>query len=211
MTKDEMFTAIVAHRRQLADTLDGFSEADWNAVSLCKGWSVRDVVGHLVSILEIPTGTFVWNSVKSRSFDRYANVVALQVGARDTKALAATYRSLVDKRFAPPVVGPIAPLTDLIVHTRDIERPMGLACHVDPAAQTTILNYVCGGRAYGFVPPKRTKGLRFEATDMNWSIGVGPKVSGPAEAIMMAVADRPAALADLSGDGVAALAGRLGS
>jgi hypothetical protein len=137
MTKDEMFTAIVGQRRQLADTLDGCSEAEWN--------------------------------------------------------------------------GPIAPLTDLVVHRRDIERPLGRPSHIDPAVQTAVLNFLCGGRAFGFAPPKRTKGLRFEATDMNWSIGAGPKVSGPAEAIMMAVSDRGVALQDLSGDGVEALAGRLGS
>jgi hypothetical protein len=29
MRKDEMFTAIVAQRREFADTLDSLSEADW--------------------------------------------------------------------------------------------------------------------------------------------------------------------------------------
>jgi uncharacterized protein (TIGR03083 family) len=211
MTKDEMFTAIAAQRRQLADTLDGFTDADWNTPSLCVGWAVRDVVGHLVSILEIPMRTFIWNAVKSRDFDRYANVAALGVGVREPKALAATFRSLIDTRFAPPVVGPIAPLTDLFVHTRDIERPLGRPGNINPTAQVAILNYVCGGRAFGFVPSKRTKGLRFEATDMNWSSGAGPTVSGQAEAIMMAVTGRRVALADLTGAGAPVLGTRLGS
>jgi O-methyltransferase involved in polyketide biosynthesis len=37
--------------------------------------------------------------------------------------------------------------------------------------------------------------------------GNGPEVTGTAEAILMAVAGRPAALADLSGDGLPVLAG----
>jgi hypothetical protein len=45
--------------------------------------------------------------------------------------------------------------------------------------------------------------------DINWSWGSGPEVTGTAEAILMAVAGRPAALADLSGAGFPVLAGRV--
>ena len=66
------------------------------------------------------------------------------------------------------------------------------------------------GRAFGFVPGKRTKGLRFEATDLDWSAGDGALVSGPAEAILLAVANRPIALRDLGGDGANTLGNRIG-
>ncbi len=72
------------------------------------------------------------------------------------------------------------------------------------------LDYCCGGRAFGFVPGKRTKELRFEATDLDWSAGDGALVVGPAEAILLAVTNRPVALGDLSGDGAGLLANRLG-
>jgi hypothetical protein len=54
------------------------------------------------------------------------------------------------------------------------------------------------------------KNLRLVATDIEWSCGEGPEVSGTAEALLMAVAARPLVLADLSGDGVATMAQRLG-
>jgi hypothetical protein len=44
--------------------------------------------------------------------------------------------------------------------------------------------------------------------DLDWSRGHGPEVSGPAESILMALAGRPSALA---GDGIPALAGRIGA
>jgi hypothetical protein len=40
------------------------------------------------------------------------------------------------------------------------------------------------------------------ATDSEWTHGSGPAVSGPALALVMAMTGRPAALDDLSGDGV---------
>ena len=36
--------------------------------------------------------------------------------------------------FAPPGTGPLAPLTDLAVHTRDVARPLGLDTTAAPAA-----------------------------------------------------------------------------
>ena len=48
MTKDEMFRAISAQRVRLIDQLEGFTAEDWDTPSLCAGWKVRDVVGHLV-------------------------------------------------------------------------------------------------------------------------------------------------------------------
>ena len=52
-------------------------------------------------------------------------------------------------------------------------------------------------------------GLRFEATDLDWTAGSGPTVRGTAEALMLALTGRPVVLAELAGDGVAALRRRL--
>ena len=210
MTKDEMFDAISAQRVRLADQFDGFGDDEWNTLSLCEGWRVRDVVGHLLSILEIPIGKFLLNVVKARNFDRYSDQVAREIGARDPQAIVAAFRAKANTRFAPPIVGPIAPLTDIYVHTRDIQRPLGLPSQLDPGVMPTILNYVSGGRARGFVPSSRTTGLRFEATDLDWSIGAGPLVSGTGEAIVMVATNRKSALADLTGPGVLVLTQRLG-
>ena len=55
----------------------------------------------------------------------------------------------------------------------------------------------------GFVgAKKRVAGLRLVATDVDWSHGSGPEVSGPGEAILLAASGRPAALAELDGEGV---------
>ena len=58
---------------------------------------------------------------------------------------------------------------------------------------------------------KRVKGLHLKATDLDWEHGDagGAEVTGTGEAILMAMAGRPAALDDLSGPGVAQLRERI--
>ena len=60
-----------------------------------------------------------------------------------------------------------------------------------------------------FGTKKTVAGLRLEATDVGWSHGDGPVVAGPGEALILAAAGRPVALADLDGDGVGELAARI--
>ncbi len=207
-TKDEMLDAITRQRLRLADTLASCTDAQWDAMSLCQGWKVRDVVGHLLTILEIPVGRFLTNVVKARSFDTYADTSARSFGAASPSELLPRFRAQAPKRFAPPFVGPIAPLADVVIHTRDIEVPLGIASTLEPTVLVTVLDYVCGGKARGFVPPKRTNGLRFEATDLNFAIGFGETVRGPGAAILLAVTGRSAGLTDLEGPGVSILRDR---
>lgn len=62
----------------------------------------------------------------------------------------------------------------------------------------------------GFVKSKqRMDGLRWTATDVDWTCGSGPEVTGPAEALVLLASGRPAPLDEVSGDGRAALETRL--
>ena len=56
---------------------------------------------------------------------------------------------------------------------------------------------------------KRIRGLRLQATDVDWTHGSGPEVIGSAEALLMAMSGRRAALDELTGSGQATLADRL--
>jgi hypothetical protein len=55
----------------------------------------------------------------------------------------------------------------------------------------------------------RLAGLRLATTDQEWAYGNGHEVAGPSEAVALAIAGRPAALADLAGDGVPVIRARL--
>jgi hypothetical protein len=64
-------------------------------------------------------------------------------------------------------------------------------------------------RARALPAQANLRGLRLVATDVDWQHGAGPEVTGPGEALRMALAGRPAALADLTGPGLAVLTGRV--
>lgn len=67
-------------------------------------------------------------------------------------------------------------------------------------------------RIGGFMQSKqRVRGLRLVATDVDHTVGDGPEVRGPTEAIILAASGRPVALDELSGQGVELLTNRLKS
>lgn len=209
-TDDEVFGMIAEERRALADLLDTLTPEQWATPSLCAGWTVREVAAHLVVPFEVSVPSLMLRLVRSLgSYDRAMDGATRELAARPTSELAAQLRANADHRFTPPMSGPEAPLTDVVVHGQDIRRPLGLAHEVEPEHLRVALDRMARG-ALGFVPRSRVAGLRLEATDLDWSTGEGAPVRGPAEALLLAITGRPAALADLEGDGVDLLADRIG-
>ena len=91
-------------------------------------------------------------------------------------------------------------------HLRDIARPLGLPADVPVEHWRILLDYLTApGAAPAPVRPGTLDGLRLVATDTDWSSGAGAEVTGPIEAIGMAVTGRAVALRDLSGPGAARL------
>jgi hypothetical protein len=108
-----------------------------------------------------------------------------------------------------------APLTDLLVHQQDMRRPLGLGPDLDPQRLRVCLRYVSaaadrgGRRGPKLASAGIVGGLCWEAENLDWSWGEGPVVRAPAEVLLMVLSGRWVGLAELSGDGVATLLGRL--
>lgn len=202
---------IAAERRTLADELDGLTDEQWQQQSLCGAWKVREVAAHLTTPFTSSTGKVFVEVVRNGlNFDKANDAMAKAEAARPTAEIVGNLRSNAEHNFKPPFIGPEAPLTDVIVHGQDIRRPLGIAHHFDPDVLRRSLDFVTGGKAVGFVPRKRLRGLRFEAADFEWSSGEGALVRGTGEALLLAITGRAVALDDLEGDGVALLRERLG-
>lgn len=92
-------------------------------------------------------------------------------------------------------------LIDSFVHQQDIRRPLGLSRPVPPDRLRRVAELMIRDRV-GAGGAKRARGLRLLATDIDWATGTGPEASGPAEALIMALAGRSAALQQLDGEGV---------
>ncbi len=95
----------------------------------------------------------------------------------------------------------------VLIHGQDMCRPLNIERHLPEAHLVPVADFVKND-VHMFGTRKRIAGLRLTASDMDWSHGHGPEVTGPAEALVMVVAGRLVALGDLSGDGKATVASR---
>jgi hypothetical protein len=92
----------------------------------------------------------------------------------------------------------------VLIHGQDICRPLSIKRVLPEAHLIPVADFVKND-VHIFGTRKRIAGLKLTATDMKWSHGNGPEVTGPAEALVMTMAGRLIALDDLSGEGKAAL------
>jgi uncharacterized protein (TIGR03083 family) len=88
-------------------------------------------------------------------------------------------------------------LTDGLIHHQDIRRALGHPRTVPQERLVAALNFA--PRARALPAPATVRDLRLVATDVNWTHGTGPEVNGPGEALLVAIAGRKQALADLTG------------
>ncbi len=95
----------------------------------------------------------------------------------------------------------------VLVHGQDMCRPLGIKRDLPEAHLVPVADFVKDD-VHIFGAKKRIAGLKLTATDMQWSYGNGPEVTGPAEALVMMMAGRSTAVDDLSGEGKAALVAR---
>jgi uncharacterized protein (TIGR03083 family) len=199
-----------AEREDLLDLLGTLTPEQWRAPSLCAGWSVHDVVAHVLSYEELgprqlaarfARGSFRFGRVNAVGLREYAD----RSPAELTDLLR---RHLTPTGLTAGLGGAIA-LTDGLIHHQDIRRPLGLpravpAERVRPALRTALF-------APTLLGVVRVRDVRLVATDLDWTFGRGPEVRGTAEALLMTVAGRRGIAAELSGPGRERIARRLGA
>ncbi|MEU4215412.1 maleylpyruvate isomerase family mycothiol-dependent enzyme [Actinoplanes sp. NPDC026623] len=206
----DVLPAIADERRRVADLVESLTPAQLETPSLCGEWTVRQVAGHLLAGIVRPRMPVLTLIARSGFRIHRANArLAALVAERPPAELARGLRDHAESTFRPPIVGYPGQLTDLQVHGQDMRRPLGLPSGLRPDRVRVSLDFLTGGRAVGFVPGRRLAALRFEAADLDWSWGAGSLVTGPAEALMLAMTGRGVALPELEGPGVPILRNRL--
>jgi len=195
-------------RGDLLALLRELTPAQWDAPSLCTDWRVRDVATHVVSYDELSVPATVATFLRGGLRTGKVNQVALiRYRELDTEAIV----DLVARHLRPSGLpagfrGGIA-LTDGTIHHQDIRRALRLPRTIPEHRLVPVLSFSLGS------PTLPTKGnanrLRLVATDVDWTAGDGPEVTGPGEALLMAAAGRASALNDLSGDGLPILRDRV--
>ncbi|BDH56605.1 maleylpyruvate isomerase family mycothiol-dependent enzyme [Tsukamurella sp. PLM1] len=211
MDEQRAWRVIAAQRIAIADLLDGLTPEQWAVPSLCAGWTVTDVAGHLAAVLR-PASARATLSAAVRARGRLHGMIDLltrEAAAEYGIRSAAMLRAEATSTSLPKLTNWRNILFDTQIHAQDIARPLGLRLplDVDAAAQGADRIWRVG---FLFGARKRFAGLRFEASDAEWSAGEGPLVRGPVADLLLVLSGRPAGLSGLDGAGVPVAAERLG-
>lgn len=199
-----------AERTDFLDLLSGLTPEQWDGPTLCTGWRVRDVATHVVSFDELRAAGLVTTFLKAGlKVDRINDARLNAYGERRPEQVLALVASCLRPRGLTTAFGSRVALLDCLIHQQDIRRSLGIPREIPAERMTVALDFT--RMALPINGPKRVRGLTFAATDLDWTAGRGPRVEGPAESLMMAIAGRREAIDQLSGPGVPTLAQRIGA
>lgn len=204
-----VWPAVHAERARLIADLTNLPADRWETRSLCPGWTVHDVLAHLVDTAKTSRSRFALRMVAARlDFDR-DNAKGVARERRNHPADTAEALRAVSGLTLTPPAPPATRLVEAIVHGEDIRRPLGLTGVYPDTAILAALRYQArtavafgGGR-------ERVESLRLVATDADLEIGDGDAVHGRAIDLLLAVSGRPVQPNCLAGSGAARLVGRV--
>jgi len=202
MERNTLWKHIHTERAALAVALTGLADADWEHDTLCPGWTVKDVAAHVIANPQTRfrdlSGMFARNV--GRSYNTMIFRETKRLGSQNTPAsVLADFARYADSTRHVPVTTTVEPLLDVLVHTQDILRPLGLH-HDMPADAAAVAadrarlhSVLMGWRA--------TRKVRLVASDLDWARGTGPTVEGPIQELLMVCTGRAPDPALVSGDG----------
>ena len=198
---------IHAEREALIADLGTLTDEQWATQSLCADWTVRDVLGHMISTAKMTPPKF-FTSMAAAGF-RFNNMNAKGVATEATATPAdglAHLRSHLNDTTHPP--GPVeAMLGEAVIHPADLRKPLGIAHEYPEEALIRVADFYKGSNLI-VGAKRRIDGLTLRATDTDWTAGRGPEVTGPHLSLIRAMTGRSAALTDLAGAGVDTLKSR---
>jgi len=191
---------IRAERAALIADLENVSDAAWSTPSLCAGWTVREVLAHMTSVAKMTPGRFIGKFAGSgfRFNAMNESCMKAELGPTPAETLAG-FKAQLDGTIHP--LGGVDTLVgDMVIHSQDIRRPLGIPHTFQPEALTLVGDVVIRGNLL-LGGKRRATGLKLTATDQDWTRGAGLEVKGPLASIIIVLTGRKAGLPDLSGDG----------
>lgn len=163
---------LLRQRRRLVDLLSELDDAQWAAASRCEGWTVRDVMAHLVGVDQFweVSASAALSGEPTRylqAFDPVVTPATMVDGMQDlspagvlehfrdgVEALVALLGGLDEERWSVIAEAPpghvslhalaLHALWDAWIHERDIMLPLGLPPVVEADEVRASLRYVAG-------------------------------------------------------------------
>lgn len=205
-----VYDMVVQERLHAADLLESLTPEQLAEQSLCDAWTMHELAGHLVSYLWLGQAKILaCMTLGLGDFEPGNRWFARRYARRTQAELVAMLRRRAGAKTTIPRSGYDPVLTDFVLHDLDIRLPLGIGREVAEDRLAVVFHHLATVPAAGFAVGERLVQLRFEAEDTGWAAGTGAPVRGPAEAVVLAMSGRPAALERLTGDGVELLAARI--
>ncbi|ADB34090.1 hypothetical protein Kfla_5074 [Kribbella flavida DSM 17836] len=195
----DVLAAVAAERTELAAVLRELSADDWDRMTLCEGWRVRELVAHIVMPYRYSTLRVVAELLRSRgNFQRMADRTARADAAELTpEQLVRTLEDNIHHLWKPPGSGYDAALSHDVIHGLDLTIALG----IDRQVPLDRLGLVLAGTT-----PKHLKyfgvnldGVQLRATDLDWTFGTGRPVTGSAQDLLMVICGRTLPAGHLAG------------
>ncbi|MET0898290.1 MAG: maleylpyruvate isomerase family mycothiol-dependent enzyme [Mycobacterium sp.] len=186
----QVWPVVHAERARLVSDLEGVSVEQWSMPSLCPGWTVHDVLAHLIDTAKTSRIGFVRRMIRARFDFDGDNALGITREKRDDPAATLEAMQSAQHLTLTPPVAWATRYVEAFVHGEDIRRPLGIAADYPVDAVVEALRYqaktavgIGGGR-------ERVQGLRLIATDADFEFGEGDEVSGRAIDLLLAVSGR---------------------
>ena len=198
----------------LAAFVSGLPDAQWDHESLCEGWRIRDVVGHMCVGHTYPLPKILFEVAKYKgNIDAGSAVASVDFADAHTPAELAEIISRVaadhTRKGIARLISYRAAFTDHLVHHQDMRRPLGQPREIPEERLVAALDSLLTNLGGSMPAKKRLAGLKVTATDVDWSRGEGPELRGPAEAVILASLGRDVVLRELEGEGAERLSAAL--
>jgi uncharacterized protein (TIGR03083 family) len=206
MKRDVLWRHIHTERQALAEALAGLSDEQWQQESLCPGWTVKDVAAHVISNPQLH-----WRHLPgmlARTVGRGYNAMIFREtrrwsAPRTPADVLAEFEAYADSTRHVPLTTTVEPLLDVLVHTQDILRPLGLRHEMPPDAAAVAADRARLHASY--IGWRSAKRLRLVATDVDWVRGKGPALEGPMQELLMICTGRAPDSSRVAGDGLGLL------
>lgn len=193
----DVWSLVHAERRALIDDLGGLDERQWQEPSLCAGWTVHDVVAHLIDTARTTRLGFLIGLARARfDFDRQ-NERGVVREREDTPHEALERLRQVASRTSTPPAPLDSRLVEEVVHGEDVRRPLRLTRTYPSETVLRALHLQARTPASFGGAKDLLSRVALTAVDAEVSTGDGPQVSGTALSLLLAISGRRVALEDL--------------
>ncbi|MFW0788033.1 maleylpyruvate isomerase family mycothiol-dependent enzyme [Gordonia sp. CPCC 205333] len=187
---EEMWRVVAAERSRLVADLAAVGSDAWRTPSLCPGWTVHDVLAHLVDSAKTTRISFVSRLIAARFDFDVDNERGIRRERRDDPAQTLdALREVISLTHTPPAA-PATRLVEAFVHGEDIRRPLGIAANCPPDAVVQALAYQVKTKVAMGGGRERVVGRKLIATDADFECGDGEEMRGSAIDLLVWVSGR---------------------